>query len=123
MVISSAIKKVFRLRDGRLFGFSGSVENANILLNAIKKNAETPQLADTNALIVQPDGTILLYESTIWVKQNEAYYALGSGSPYAFGAMDFGASAREAVQAGIKRDTSSGGKVRSVSLNKKGGKK
>ena len=35
----------------------------------------------------------------------------GSGSHLAFGALDMGASAKEAVEMAIKRDSKSGGKV------------
>jgi len=39
------------------------------------------------------------------------FYALGSGYQVAMGAMEFGATAEEAVRAAIKWDTGSGGDV------------
>lgn len=43
-------------------------------------------------------------------------YAIGSGSPYAFTAMDMGATARQAVEMATKRDTSTGGTIRTVTI-------
>lgn len=39
-------------------------------------------------------------------------YAIGSGSHFAWAAMDMGASAEQAVEAASRRDSSTGGKVR-----------
>jgi ATP-dependent protease HslVU (ClpYQ) peptidase subunit len=43
--------------------------------------------------------------------------ALGSGGDFAKGAMQAGATAREAVKVGIKNDSASGGKITVISLN------
>ena len=42
--------------------------------------------------------------------------ALGSGGPYALGAMDSGASAKEAVKIASGRDVSTGGKIRAFKV-------
>nr|DAF79133.1 MAG TPA: Proteasome subunit alpha type-2 [Caudoviricetes sp.] len=47
-------------------------------------------------------------------------YAIGSGTPYAFAAMDMGASAYKAVEIAAKRDTSTGGTIRTVLLAEQG---
>jgi len=62
------------------------------------------------------DGSLWEFEGEVWVKQDPGYYASGSGSPYAFAAMDAGASARDAVRIAIKRDANSGGRVQSLRL-------
>jgi ATP-dependent protease HslVU (ClpYQ) peptidase subunit len=43
-------------------------------------------------------------------------YAIGSGSPYAFAAMDMGGTAYQAVEAAKKRDTSTGGLIRTLTI-------
>ena len=43
-------------------------------------------------------------------------YAIGSGADHAFTAMDCGCSAKEAVQMAVKRDTCTGGRIRSFKL-------
>ena len=42
--------------------------------------------------------------------------AIGSGSKYAYTAMDMGATAKEAVKMAMKRDTNTGGRIREVKL-------
>ncbi len=42
---------------------------------------------------------------------------LGSGGCYALTAMDMGATAKEAVKMAMKRDTGTGGRVRTYKLN------
>lgn len=44
------------------------------------------------------------------------HYSLGSGSSFALAAMDMGASAKEAVKMAKKRDTGTGGKIRTYKL-------
>lgn len=116
MVVTNRKTKVHRLKDGRLFGWCGGVEHAEVLLRALRKNKALPEGNACDALLVTPDGTLWLRENVIWIKQKEPYYALGSGSPYAWGALDAGATAVEAVEIGINRDTNSGGRVKFVAL-------
>jgi ATP-dependent protease HslVU (ClpYQ) peptidase subunit len=79
-------------------------------------NAPHPKLQDISALHLRVDGSLWEYEGEAWVKQDTGYYATGSGSPYAFAAMDAGASAKDAVRIAIKRDANSGGRVQSLRL-------
>ena len=116
MVITDKATKVHRLRDGRLLGWSGSVEDAHRLRQSLSKKTPRPANLNVTALLVHTDGSIHLFEGNEWVKQTEPYYSLGSGSPYAMGAMDAGATATEAARIGSKRDVSSGGKIKCVKL-------
>lgn len=45
-------------------------------------------------------------------------YAIGSGCDHAYTAMDYGASAKEAVKAAMKRDMRTGGRVRLYKVGK-----
>ncbi|WP_332847557.1 Ntn hydrolase family protein [Pseudomonas lactucae] len=47
----------------------------------------------------------------------DATYAIGSGADHAITAMDMGATAHEAVQMAAKRDTGTGGTIRTVIIN------
>lgn len=47
---------------------------------------------------------------------HDDYRAIGSGQPYAYTAMDMGATAKEAVQMAMRRDPGTGGKVRSFKI-------
>ena len=46
-------------------------------------------------------------------------YAIGSGSDHALTAMDMGATAVEAVEAAIKRDSGTGGRVRALRVGER----
>jgi ATP-dependent protease HslVU (ClpYQ) peptidase subunit len=117
MIVSDRRKKVHRLRDGSIVAWSGSVQQAELLLRAMrKKGVQSPKLTEIAALHLRADGSLWEYEGEAWVKQDPGYYATGSGSPYAFAAMDAGASAKDAVRIAIKRDANSGGKVQSLKL-------
>lgn len=117
MVSTDKQTKVHRLRDGRLYGWAGSVEDAERLRISLRKGEAPPRLDNISALLIDGDGVIHLYEGNIWIEQKgEPYYAVGSGAPYALGAMDAGADAIAAAKIAIKRDVNSGGKVRSVKL-------
>jgi 20S proteasome alpha/beta subunit len=118
MIVSDKRTKVHRLRDGSLMAWAGAVQDAELLLRAMRNtsSAPHPKLQDISALHLRVDGSLWEYEGEAWVKQDPGYYATGSGSPYAFAAMDAGATAKEAIRIAIKRDANSGGKVQSLKL-------
>jgi ATP-dependent protease HslVU (ClpYQ) peptidase subunit len=117
MVVSSDTRKVHRLKDGRLFGWAGTAAQSEVLIASLRKGGATPDCENITALLVSPDGsTVSYYEGGVWRVEREKYNALGSGSAFALGAMDHGATAAEAVKIASKRDVSSGGKVRTVKL-------
>ena len=119
-VVDDKQRKVYKLRDGCLYGFAGNLEDGLRLLRALRKDldAHPSGLVEFSALLVYPDGEVGLYEGNTWVKQKGAYFAIGSGAVCALSAMDAGAGAVEAVKIGIKRDLRSGGRVMSVRLKK-----
>ena len=65
-------------------------------------------------MMVAVDDATGLWKSPILL---DRVYAIGSGSPFAFAAMDMGANAYKAVEMAAKRDTSTGGKIRTVIIN------
>ena len=119
MVITDDCTKIHRLPDGSLFGASCGSEDIERLYKSLVDNLPPPKLEDINALMVKPDGSIWLYEGNIWQLIRQKYYSVGSGSLFAFAAMDAGASAIEAAEIGAKRDPFSGGKVINLRLRKK----
>jgi ATP-dependent protease HslVU (ClpYQ) peptidase subunit len=115
-------RKVFRLRDGRLFGSSGNAEDGMILLDSVRKGEPTPLFkgGTVKALLVETDGTLKCYEGRRWTRvAGVEYAALGNGAHYALGAMAAGATAVQAVRAGMKHDTHSGGRVQYLNLEKR----
>lgn len=77
---------------------------------------------DLSALVMAPSGQVWVTSCNstdgLWkapVPLNRPY-AIGSGSPYAWGAMDMGADAIKAVRVAAGRDTGTGGKIRSFKV-------
>lgn len=118
-VVGASARKIAKLKDGSLFGGAGVAEGCELLLRSLQKNTATPVYEGTEALHVKTDGSLWVYEGRAWLKQQKCkYYALGSGHAVALAAMDAGADAITAVKIGIKRDTHSGGRVRSLKLKR-----
>lgn len=56
-----------------------------------------------------------LCKTPIWLDRP---YVMGGGSAYAMSAMDMGANAYKAVEMAAKRDTSTGGNIRTLTITK-----
>lgn len=63
------------------------------------------------SLITYQDGKV--WESAV---HPDRPYAIGSGRDHAYTALDMGASAYQAVEMAAKRDTSTGGKIRTLNV-------
>lgn len=115
-ILDDKSRKVFKLKNGCLFGGAHGSEDILRLQHALVKGKKPPPLDDVAGLLIDPDGRIWLYEGHIWQRVRKKYYAIGSGSLFAFAAMDAGADALLATKIGANRDPYSGGKIRSVRL-------
>jgi len=77
---------------------------------------------DVSALVVLPCGQVLLSSCNstdgLWRSPIplDGPYSIGSGSPYAWAAMDMGADAVKAVKIAAGRDTGTGGRVRTFKV-------
>jgi hypothetical protein len=111
--------KVWRLKDGSLFGAAHGSEDIERLRLALVNKVTPPKLEDVCGLRVDPKGRMWVYEGNIWQRQYGKYYAVGSGSILAFAALDAGADAIMACKIAAKRDPYSGGKVTAVRLSKR----
>ena len=76
---------------------------------------------DASALVT--DGEILMHiavddDTGLWKSpiRLDRVYAIGSGTHYAFAAMDMGGTAYQAIEAAKKRDTSTGGTIRTLTI-------
>lgn len=77
-------------------------------------------LDDFLAIAINKTGKVFRYEGRLYPFVMEApFFALGSGAPYAMGAMAFGASAAQAVKIASKFDLATGGTVRELKWSKK----
>lgn len=108
--------KIFPLAGGRYLAGAGDynhiVEVATWIAQGAREEARPrlPEEQDTEIMMVEPDGSAywLTWPHMRWVKYNEPFAALGTGSEYALGAMAMGASAKKAVSIAMRFDPYTG---------------
>jgi len=101
---------------GHLIGISGTdcPTNEDFIKRFFSPAKLTPWAAPRSftTLVVTPEGSIELWDETgTKTSLNEEFWAVGSGKEYAIGAMEAGATARQAVTIAIKRCPTVSGKV------------
>lgn len=104
-------------RDGVSFVCSGAVADFEGLVGAYF-GSDAPNCAATAFVVadgmvwhVAVDGSTGFWKAPLVMDQP---YAIGSGSDHALTAMDMGATAYQAVELASKRDTSTGGTIRTL---------
>ena len=114
-------RKIYRLKDGSVVGVTSGVlgmgERFAAWLNAGgDPSAWTGSDPDLRAIIIRPGGEVFLADDGLYFSGPIRcdHYAIGSGAPYAMGAMAMGASAVQAVHVAIAHDCHSGGRVRAI---------
>ncbi len=116
IVCPEKIRKVFKLRNGCLFGHAGDADEGEMLKRAVAKSLPTPKVRNSDAICVMPNGDVLFFEGKCWTKIDAPFAALGSGRKFAYGAMQVGASAKDAVRAACKLEKHSGLPIHTVRL-------
>lgn len=126
-VFVGSIRKVARNEQGWLGGASGNVVFTSKWLDWFVSDFEEssmptpekngPNSCDGLALMVGPKGTIRVVEDKGFYDLQADYYAIGSGTDFAFGALAHGATAEEAVAAAIVHDRYSGGPITVLRAN------
>lgn len=110
------VTKIVRLSDGSVFCWCGVTEAMFEALSVFDQGHEpTWRRKSGTALLLRREGRKVLAfenEGSLWQpKESITYYAIGSGSPYAYGALESGKSARRAVEIAMKFDASTGGDI------------
>lgn len=120
LVLPETVRKVHRLRDGRLFAWSGEWSLYEAVLAHFKNpQLECPPIREKGqAIVVMPDGKVFTFEANVLMPVGGPYVARGSGMDFAYGALAAGASATEAVRIAASLDASTGGGVDVVQLRK-----
>jgi hypothetical protein len=108
--------KAHRLDDGSRLGIVSAVlGEPEKFLAWFKAGADAEawkgDKPDLRALLVRPSGEVFLYEDSITPSGpiQCQFYAIGSGSDFAIGAMAMGAAAAEAVEIAAMFDSNCGG--------------
>lgn len=120
LIIRDDCVKVWKLRDGSLFGAAKASEDIERLRRALVKGKKPPKLTDINALHVDTAGRIRVYEGTIWQDVSTPYYAVGSGAVFAFPLLKYGLNdAVKICTVAASCDPFSGGVIHSVQLKRR----
>lgn len=93
-------------------GFCGVIDTCLDVLNCFDEDwdSKLPKgWKRCEFLVLTQDGKIFTFNNPLrWIEVREPFYAIGSGSHLAVGAMSAGATAEEAVQAAAKHDLYTG---------------
>ncbi len=121
-------KKLFRLSNGGIVGFSGVWTDGKLFVDWYDAGAnidEPPkwriqdgEIVDFNALVLKPSGTYLWSYNLVEDEMLDAFWAIGSGSAAALAAMYLGCGAESAVNIAMKVDPLTGGCVEIMRLAK-----
>lgn len=110
--------KLFRGPDGSVLGISGNFNQALALVDFLCGRSESPPdfSEEVSVLQLRRDGIWIYDGSTRPVRVDLPFFACGSGSDIALGAMHMGAAPEQAVKAAIRFDVYTGGKVQTMTL-------
>jgi ATP-dependent HslUV protease subunit HslV len=111
--------KIGRSPGGDLVGVAGNCAKAVGFLRAVISGSADPTAPEESvtALVISPDGQITVHEAAGRFDMTGApFWAIGTGTSAALGALHAGASAEEAVRIAMLIDNDSGGEVNSLRL-------
>lgn len=124
------VDKIFRLKDGSLFGGSGDAE-CQAIINILQSRAPDEKKAgllaqvdcECECLLVRPDGRMFWIATDTdygeFTEFRDEFAAVGSGKDWAYGAMEVrpDVTALEAVQAASRRHAFSRAPFMTMELN------
>lgn len=118
MVCSESAEKIRRLPDGRIVGMAGTPYDLGVFCEWLEKGGEFPEFDKDyfDPLVLETDGRVYSYNHRGRRHEDMLPAAVGSGTDLALGAMEAGASPREAVEIACKRQSDCGGRIMGLSL-------
>jgi ATP-dependent protease HslVU (ClpYQ) peptidase subunit len=115
-------KQKLIVKYGRIYAMAGEVAARAAIIEWHNNGADPATVPlpgmDWNLLVVDLDGIRLYGNNTPYPTEIKPPFALGSGDAYAIGAMEAGATPREAVEIAAKRNTHTGGQIVSLDISK-----
>lgn len=120
-LIEPAEENMYMTTEPFIVGFAGDAGEIIDLLDFFthpELYQKVPRVRNTQGLVLTQSKKIFQFTNpTNWVQINDKCAAIGSGSPYALGALNVGASPKQAVEAATKSDPFSGGGIKVLSFN------
>jgi hypothetical protein len=106
-------------RDGVRFVFCGNTSGINKLVDAYFGDPQT-SVGAYALVVLGGEVWYVSHDDEEGIEKSQVLtdrpYAIGSGSDHAYTAMDMGASAYQAVEMAMKRDSCTGGKIRTLTI-------
>lgn len=116
------VTKLFRV-NGSIIGIAGNIEQALRFVEWRRTPEAKPAFADNSnfaALELTADGGIIWWGAEmVGIPVEDEYFAIGSGSAYALGALAMGASPKDAIKIASRWDEATGSEVQSMTLRGK----
>lgn len=123
MVSVNKIRRVGRSIIGAAGDWSDVLKFWDMIERKKKKDTGLNENSELEAIELHPSG-IFLYDATgVRYSVKDEFFAIGSGGPYAMGAMAMGATPEEAVAIASRFDPSTGGEVEVMQLRVSNGNK
>jgi ATP-dependent protease HslVU (ClpYQ) peptidase subunit len=122
--IRSTIVKMWRVGDAAILGTAGDCGEGLVFKQWVMDTLiddlghSAPKMKSMEALIMTRRGIFHYCGSPIAIEIKDPFYAIGSGSELALGAMAMGADAKKAVQIAARWDVNTGGRISTMSLDK-----
>jgi hypothetical protein len=114
--------KIFRVK-GSLIGIAGNTEQALRFVEWRRSPDTKPTFVETanfEALELSHDGRLTWWGTEmVGITLDDPFYAIGSGAPYALGAMAMRASPRHAIEVAACFDSGTGNDVQTMTLRGK----
>jgi ATP-dependent protease HslVU (ClpYQ) peptidase subunit len=117
MITSDESIKWHTDNDGVIWFLSGCTSDYSLLFDSFSgrdRAYDLPEIPDAVAFIVRNNSVFLrgvTDKGEAWTQELTHSRCIGSGSSFALAALDFGKSAKEAVEYAATRDCYTGGKV------------
>ena len=121
-------KKLFRVSNGDVIGFSGVWIDGKLFIDWYDKGADRDmpppwrtqgdEKVNFNALVLTADGIYEWSWELVADRVLDDFWAIGSGSPAALAAMHCGRNAQEAVYIAMEIDPYTGGDVETMEVVK-----
>ncbi|ALQ51903.1 hypothetical protein [Nitrosomonas ureae] len=119
LIIDDNIDKHFHVGNDHFF-ISGDIGQADEFIHCAQSGSSVMRYIDIHAIAIlegklliigieEIDGHSRMYKD---IPRLNYHYAVGSGMRFALAAMDMGASAKESIELAMKRDSCTGGTIR-----------
>lgn len=107
--------------NGSLIGFCGNAEQALQFIEWRRNPGPKPTFSEAcfEALELTAGGDLLWWGAEmVAVTVEDDFFAIGSGAPYAMGALAAGLSMKKAIQIAAQYDSATGAEVQTMTLGK-----